>query len=130
MRISDWSSDVCSSDLLVDTEAYSLGGPNTVRGFPSAEVRGDRGYFGSVTLRRPTFIGNTQWAGRVFVDAGKVFTVDPLPGTSDNESLTSAGVGVDASYWHLNMQLDWRSEERRVGKECVSTCRSRWSPSH
>src|SRR3546814_13739186 len=26
--------------------------------------------------------------------------------------------------------LDDRSEERRVGKECVSTCRSRWSPSH
>ena len=25
---------------------------------------------------------------------------------------------------------DLRSEERRVGKECVSTCRSRWSPSH
>src|SRR3546814_14013390 len=24
----------------------------------------------------------------------------------------------------------WRSEERRVGKECVSTCRSRWSPVH
>src|SRR3546814_17137296 len=24
----------------------------------------------------------------------------------------------------------WRSEERRVGKECVSTCRSRWSPAH
>src|SRR3546814_18017416 len=27
-------------------------------------------------------------------------------------------------------RLDYRSEERRVGKECVSTCRSRWSPSH
>src|SRR3546814_12698928 len=26
--------------------------------------------------------------------------------------------------------IDWRSEERRVGKECVSTCRSRWSPYH
>src|SRR3546814_16035486 len=26
--------------------------------------------------------------------------------------------------------LEARSEERRVGKECVSTCRSRWSPSH
>src|SRR3546814_16335958 len=26
--------------------------------------------------------------------------------------------------------LAWRSEERRVGKECVSTCRSRWSPDH
>src|SRR3546814_17735526 len=28
------------------------------------------------------------------------------------------------------MQLVLRSEERRVGKECVSTCRSRWSPYH
>src|SRR3546814_5318499 len=27
-------------------------------------------------------------------------------------------------------RLDMRSEERRVGKECVSTCRSRWSPYH
>src|SRR3546814_953252 len=26
--------------------------------------------------------------------------------------------------------VQWRSEERRVGKECVSTCRSRWSPDH
>src|SRR3546814_15300836 len=26
--------------------------------------------------------------------------------------------------------MDYRSEERRVGKECVSTCRSRWSPDH
>src|SRR3546814_15234279 len=26
--------------------------------------------------------------------------------------------------------VQWRSEERRVGKECVSTCRSRWSPYH
>src|SRR3546814_17962065 len=28
------------------------------------------------------------------------------------------------------LQFDERSEERRVGKECVSTCRSRWSPYH
>src|SRR3546814_13130503 len=38
--------------------------------------------------------------------------------------------------WHPDQELpDWvglnpRSEERRVGKECVSTCRSRWSPYH
>src|SRR3546814_14572863 len=31
---------------------------------------------------------------------------------------------------HARHQLVPRSEERRVGKECVSTCRSRWSPSH
>src|SRR3546814_17964284 len=30
----------------------------------------------------------------------------------------------------VNANLDGRSEERRVGKECVSTCRSRWSPYH
>src|SRR3546814_13445840 len=39
---------------------------------------------------------------------------DPLPGAAPG-----ADIGDDTS-----------SEERRVGKECVSTCRSRWSPSH
>src|SRR3546814_14300695 len=29
---------------------------------------------------------------------------------------------------HISRTGNWRSEERRVGKECVSTCRSRWSP--
>src|SRR3546814_14222277 len=31
---------------------------------------------------------------------------------------------------HMPVVKDLRSEERRVGKECVSTCRSRWSPYH
>src|SRR3546814_19228466 len=34
--------------------------------------------------------------------------------------------GEDLGYLRPN----WRSEERRVGKECVSTCRSWWSPYH
>ena len=32
--------------------------------------------------------------------------------------------------WSGTIRLDGRSEERRVGKECVSLCRSRWSPYH
>src|SRR3546814_14478989 len=37
---------------------------------------------------------------------------------------------VDMTH-HIMMALhEWRSEERRVGKECVSTCRSRWAPYH
>src|SRR3546814_19539842 len=32
--------------------------------------------------------------------------------------------------WARNVDIVGRSEERRVGKECVSTCRSRWSPYH
>src|SRR3546814_14850747 len=35
---------------------------------------------------------------------------------------------MNVFHWHLTD--DQRSEERRVGKECVSTCRSRWSPYH
>src|SRR3546814_18302080 len=35
------------------------------------------------------------------------------------------------THYHTNVTyLAWRSEERRVGKACVSTCRSRWSPYH
>src|SRR3546814_13289373 len=35
-----------------------------------------------------------------------------------------------ANYLRHALQMEERSEERRVGKECVSTCRSRWSPYH
>src|SRR3546814_18232384 len=47
-----------------------------------------------------------------------------------------AGGGLDEvirrgkAYMDAGMDVFFRSEERRVGKECVSTCRSRWSPSH
>src|SRR3546814_5013786 len=80
MRISDWSSDVCSSDLLVHRRD----------GTPA-----------SSTARRGTG------------DASRV----PPPTKNPAE----AGFFVCPTR---------RSEERRVGKECVSTCRSRWSPYH
>src|SRR3546814_4100563 len=76
MRISDWSSDVCSSDLLFDPALLAR-----YRDTVAAHARFSRG---------TTHIS-------VVDDAGN---------------------------------LAARSEERRVGKECVSTCRSRWSPSH
>src|SRR3546814_16659009 len=40
--------------------------------------------------------------------------------------LSESGIATDL----YRMFHVWRSEERRVGKECVSTCRSRWSPYH
>src|SRR3546814_4568106 len=70
MRISDWSSDVCSSDLDPDRAAAFL-----------AKSDADL-----ISLARGA-LANPDW-------------------------------------------VDRRSEERRVGKECVSTCRSRWSPYH
>src|SRR3546814_10294994 len=47
----------------------------------------------------------------------------------------SGGWSAQASLFNVTdlthpRQMDVRSEERRVGKECVSTCRSRWSPYH
>src|SRR3546814_5580371 len=85
MRISDWSSDVCSSDLstvsrkLWDAGAGMLGKLNLDQ-------------FAMGSSNETSYFGNV---------------ISPWPrGGGD------------------------RSEERRVGKECVSTCRSRWSPYH
>src|SRR3546814_10994553 len=89
MRISDWSSDVCSSDLASPAELSCL---------PSAIAS-------SSGIEKSTCIGS-NW--RIVVS--KVLAVTKLP-------LETARSPV-------------RSEERRVGKECVSTCRSRWSPYH
>src|SRR3546814_8941914 len=79
MRISDWSSDVCSSDL----EAAAQAGLDNVH-FEVAHAK--------------SFPGD---------DYDLVCVFDALHDMGDP-----------------------RSEERRVGKECVSTCRSRWSPYH
>src|SRR3546814_7811760 len=82
MRISDWSSDVCSSDLVAGGYVAYHAVSDTYELTPEqAFVLADED--------SPVFMPNA-WA-------------------------------VPASM---------RSEERRVGKECVSTCRSRWSPYH
>src|SRR3546814_20690443 len=81
MRISDWSSDVCSSDLAVETEQDEV-----VAREQRVHDVGDDGVF-------------------VADDAG--------------EERLARG--------HPRHQ---RSAERRVGKACVSPCRSRWSPYH
>jgi hemolysin activation/secretion protein len=62
-----------SPDPLADVEKYSLGGPDNVRGFPSADVRGDSAMFGSVELQRsfaPTWPLALGW----YVDAGKAWS--------------------------------------------------------
>src|SRR3546814_6286954 len=84
MRISDWSSDVCSSDLLD-------GGQR------------DFGLFVTAGQGAPGRVHRPRRSGRT--------------ARSDHE----ATAGLFDTH---------RSEERRVGKECVSTCRSRWSPYH
>src|SRR3546814_16489075 len=82
MRISDWSSDVCSSDLVSATTS-------------------------TTRIQKKILKTGRNWPLR----------------TGERSSQGSTNSTAMAP----NMN---RSEERRVGKECVSTCRSRWSPYH
>src|SRR3546814_3816917 len=95
MRISDWSSDVCSSDLLAVHAAHVFDAPGRHHAHAiGAGVRLDDDE-------------------RLVLDV--VFRI----------------LGADVGEQQLDVGLQaLRSEERRVGKECVSTCRSRWSPYH
>src|SRR3546814_11244065 len=85
MRISDWSSDVCSSDLFADAARQLI----EARRCTEEDFEKVGGWYKSTNHRdKPVY----------FMYCGE-FKIA-------------------------------RSEERRVGKECVSTCRSRWSPYH
>src|SRR3546814_11873035 len=99
MRISDWSSDVCSSDLI--HRHYEQ--------VSSLMLRVDQVY-----TTKPT------WDEEVLARKP-----DPAAETAVILLGNSRGAGMHTLRWVLD-----RSEERRVGKECVSTCRFRWSPDH
>src|SRR3546814_8485116 len=98
MRISDWSSDVCSSDF-----------PER----PEGGFRGVGGHARSVAVRPRALVFACLRVFRRPSQRG------PRGGGVARWSALSHCVGSAT-----------RSEERRVGKECVSTCRSRWSPYH
>src|SRR3546814_19049762 len=96
MSISDWSSDVCSSDLRDQLR------PPVSEDAPRFPCRRHRG---TPWQQRPHSIGHSRVSRQ------------PLPVDPRGRGEPRAGRRK-------------RSEERRVGKECVSTCRARWSPYH
>src|SRR3546814_19624659 len=99
MRISDWSSDVCSSDLF--EEAFTI-------------------------IRTLLHDGRCDFHGAYYsVTDAELLPSGPRP---EGPPLMVGSIGARL----LAITLPWvqRSEERRVGKACVSTCRSRWSPYH
>src|SRR3546814_13224379 len=70
--------------------------------------------------------GELLEADKIVLNVGARARVPDMPGVSEVSYLTNSSMmEIDFLPEHLI-----RSEERRVGKECVSTCRSRWSPYH
>src|SRR3546814_20019333 len=105
MRISDWSSDVCSSDLELKNllEPADFGDPSVIRDAGRQGMLGKRGY---------------ELVSRHAPLAGCLIPVEAK--ASDLPDIRPCGDGPVAE--------QGRSEERRVGQECVSTCRSRGLP--
>src|SRR3546814_15478014 len=104
MRISDWSSDVCSSDLIEQ---------DGVRHVTLASLDRLLAIFGFIDVKAEAFENLARHHAhnfRIIDDQARLHV--PAP----------------ASFPVLRTAPLLRSEERRVGNECVSTCRSRWSP--
>src|SRR3546814_13987475 len=130
MRISDWSSNVCSSDLLLLHVGVLDGDESTAHGLDAGEL-GAR-----LVLQRRHLGGDHRGAvedvlvlQQVRLEGEDLLQAQaPLlvPGPRQAERLVPRrelhGAGARA--------LGERSEERRVGQEGVRTCRSRWSPYH
>ncbi|HEX2603816.1 MAG TPA: ShlB/FhaC/HecB family hemolysin secretion/activation protein [Oxalicibacterium sp.] len=82
-----------SSQMLPDTEKFSLGGPSSVRGYRPSELRGDSGYLGTAELRRPFSLGGSYGIFRLTADTGEV--TYKAPGFRDNsDRLHSVGLGA------------------------------------
>src|SRR3546814_16926965 len=118
MRISDWSSDVCSSDLR----------GHNYRNYDRRDYR--RHYNRRSNQRCDKGDGGTI----IGAIAGGLLGHEVVGRRGDKTLGTVLGAGAGALAGRAIDRADnpryCRSEERRVGKECVSTCRYRWSPYH
>src|SRR3546814_12574349 len=124
MRISDWSSDVCSSDLAVagsgcaDAKVES-GEVSVLEFIPDAQragiAAGTSRYDATAAIHAAR--DKVQGTGKTLLLPPGNYYVGEVKFSGSNYQIRTDGVTLRQK----------SSEERRVGKECVSTCRSRWS---
>lgn len=112
---------VYSPDALADSQKFNLGGPQNVRGYPIAEVRGDRGYFGSLQVSRPINAGPVLFTPRVFVESGRVHNIDYATSPPASDTLSSAGFGTDVLFAGATFKIDY---SRTLGNHAVSDGRT------
>src|SRR3546814_8020915 len=146
MRISDLSSDVCSSylvsadivchlfsilppfNIVNTTMGYGLGSAGASAFKPKDKraiaVMGDGGFWhNGLTSGIGNAVFNKNDTVTIIIDNGY------SAATGGQDILSSRAENKERSTTN-SIERAVRSEERRVGKECVSTCRSRWSPYH
>src|SRR3546814_12925199 len=116
MHISDWSSDVCSSDLA--GTKHSPQRPGTSSSLNSK--RYEAGMREAVGGQFGCAIAQIKWD----------MLLERHRATKAVATVRSKAEGLRTIPPYHPLRFIHRSEERRVGKECVSTCRSRWSPYH
>src|SRR3546814_20997853 len=116
MRISDWSSDVCSSDLLGRQREQDM---RQGRGHLADEaaqlVFGPGGLADLDQRQRPLRCRDLDEEVHIGL-------------AESGHGPVEFGLETERPRREHAVKGAWRSEERRVGKECVSTCRYRWSP--
>src|SRR3546814_21092164 len=116
MRISDWSSDVCSSDLRVRLDTMEC---DKITQLPNVQ-----GFHGIFPDKRDPLDSAINHTTRVF--CGNEFHI-PQPNAGRDLDDPSTYYCLFSCVDAAPMQVRWkRSEEPRVGKEGVSTCGSRW----
>src|SRR3546814_10160150 len=146
MRISDWSSDVCSSDLSLpgaspETMASAVATPlekqfSTIAGITSmTSVNG----LGTTQITLQFDLGRNVDGAALDVQSAitaasrllpKEMTTPPSFRKVNPADQPILFLALNSDTLPLSTVDEYRSEERRVGKECVSTCRSLWSLYH
>src|SRR3546814_11108121 len=113
LRISDWSSDVCSSDLQNQRD----GAPEEVLEPAAADLDGAQQFpFRHAAEQQ----ADDRCRNRIVVATHRPAEDGKHQNRRRPRQVAGQSEGTEGR----------RSEERRVGKECVSTCRSRWAPYH
>src|SRR3546814_13495438 len=120
MRFSDWSSDVCSSDLV--SNVTKPDGPPA----PDGDLRLSQ----RIGILRIAQHANGLFRPRDFGAAARRIKVDLTKLLLDLRRCDALRLQLGRIQAHAAFAAYPRSEERRVGKECVRTCRYRWSPYH
>ena len=125
--IKNWHVDVrvggqMATQALLGAEQYALGGPDSVRGYLSAEAVGDNGMSGSLEVHTPNLLSSAAgadasskpWWGPseghlyAFADAGRVRTINASAGQTAVQTLASTGLGFKVkTYRYSNLTLEW-----------------------